>query len=64
MSRTCSCLGHVTVWDIYIQAYGGFDLKYLWGCDRVQNYDGSWNDWSRLPDVPITMYQLPINCFK
>ena len=29
------------------------DLKYLLGCDRVKNYDGSWNEWSRLANAPI-----------
>ncbi|MEM8720728.1 MAG: sulfurtransferase [Cyanobacteria bacterium P01_G01_bin.39] len=28
-------------------------LKYLLGCDRVRNYDGSWNEWSRLANAPI-----------
>lgn len=30
-----------------------FVLKYLLGYPRVRNYDGSWNEWSRLPHVPI-----------
>ncbi|NEQ44723.1 MAG: sulfurtransferase [Leptolyngbya sp. SIOISBB] len=28
-------------------------LKYLLGYPNVQNYDGSWNEWSRLPHAPI-----------
>lgn len=28
-------------------------LKYLFGYDRVRNYDGSWNEWSRLDDAAI-----------
>ncbi|MBW4666975.1 MAG: sulfurtransferase [Cyanomargarita calcarea GSE-NOS-MK-12-04C] len=32
-----------------------FVLKYLLGYPRVRNYDGSWNEWSRLPDVPISV---------
>ena len=34
-------------------AYTWFVLKYLLGYPRVRNYDGSWNEWSRLPDSPI-----------
>ena len=34
-------------------AHTWFVLKYLLGCDRVTNYDGSWNEWSRLADYPI-----------
>ena len=34
-------------------AYAWFVLKYLLGYPNVRNYDGSWNEWSRLPDVPI-----------
>jgi thiosulfate/3-mercaptopyruvate sulfurtransferase len=34
-------------------AYTWFVLKYLLGYPNVRNYDGSWNEWSRLPDVPI-----------
>jgi thiosulfate/3-mercaptopyruvate sulfurtransferase len=30
-----------------------FVLKYLLGYPHVRNYDGSWNEWSRMPDVPI-----------
>jgi len=30
-----------------------FVLKYLLGYPNVRNYDGSWNEWSRLPNVPI-----------
>jgi thiosulfate/3-mercaptopyruvate sulfurtransferase len=33
--------------------YIWFVLKYLLGYPKVRNYDGSWNEWSRLPDVPI-----------
>lgn len=28
-------------------------LKYLLGYPKVQNYDGSWNQWSRLPNISI-----------
>lgn len=34
-------------------AYTWFVLKYLLGYPKVRNYDGSWNEWSRLPHVPI-----------
>ncbi|AFY40112.1 3-mercaptopyruvate sulfurtransferase [[Leptolyngbya] sp. PCC 7376] len=34
-------------------AYIWFVLKYLLGYPKVRNYDGSWNEWSRLPNVPI-----------
>jgi thiosulfate/3-mercaptopyruvate sulfurtransferase len=30
-----------------------FVLKYLLGYPHVRNYDGSWNEWSRLPDALI-----------
>ncbi len=31
-----------------------FVLKYLLGYPHVRNYDGSWNEWSRLSNVPIS----------
>lgn len=34
-------------------AYTWFVLKYLLGYPKVRNYDGSWNEWSRLSDVVI-----------
>jgi thiosulfate/3-mercaptopyruvate sulfurtransferase len=34
-------------------AYIWFVLKYLLGYPNVRNYDGSWNEWSRLPDAAI-----------
>ena len=34
-------------------AHTWFILKYLLGCDLVKNYDGSWNEWSKLDDVAI-----------
>ena len=34
-------------------AYIWFVLKYLLGYAKVRNYDGSWNEWSRLPNVAI-----------
>ncbi len=34
-------------------AYTWFVLRYLLGYPRVRNYDGSWNQWSRLPNAPI-----------
>ena len=34
-------------------AYTWFVLKYLLGYSKVRNYDGSWNEWSRLSDVVI-----------
>jgi len=30
-----------------------FVLKYLLGYPNVRNYDGSWNEWSRLSKMPI-----------
>ncbi|MEO1400654.1 MAG: sulfurtransferase [Cyanobacteria bacterium J06635_1] len=33
--------------------YIWFVLKYLLGYPNVRNYDGSWNEWSRLPDAPV-----------
>ncbi|MGF1935653.1 MAG: sulfurtransferase [Nostoc sp. ChiQUE02] len=33
--------------------YTWFVLKYLLGYPNVRNYDGSWNEWSHLPDVAI-----------
>lgn len=30
-----------------------FVLKYLLGYPNVRNYDGSWNEWSWLPNLPI-----------
>lgn len=30
-----------------------FILKYLLGYPKVQNYDGSWNEWSRRSELPI-----------
>ena len=33
--------------------YIWFVLKYLLGYPKVRNYDGSWNEWSRLPNVAI-----------
>ncbi|MEM9008863.1 MAG: sulfurtransferase [Cyanobacteria bacterium P01_F01_bin.86] len=34
-------------------AFVWFVLKYLLGYPKVRNYDGSWNEWSRLPDTPV-----------
>jgi thiosulfate/3-mercaptopyruvate sulfurtransferase len=34
-----------------------FVLKYLLGYPNVKNYDGSWNEWGRLPDTPIEAEQ-------
>jgi thiosulfate/3-mercaptopyruvate sulfurtransferase len=34
-------------------AYMWFVLKYLLGYPNVRNYDGSWNEWSRLPNALI-----------
>lgn len=36
-------------------AFIWFVLKYLLGYPNVRNYDGSWNEWSRLPNVPIEL---------
>ena len=34
-------------------AHTWFVLRYLLGYDRVTNYDGSWNEWSKLDDAAI-----------
>ena len=34
-------------------SYVWFVLKYLLGYPKVRNYDGSWNEWSRLPNTPV-----------
>jgi thiosulfate/3-mercaptopyruvate sulfurtransferase len=34
-------------------AFTWFVLTYLLGYPNVYNYDGSWNEWSRLPHAPI-----------
>lgn len=33
--------------------YTWFILKYLLGYPSVRNYDGSWNQWSRISDAPV-----------
>ncbi len=33
-----------------------FVLKYLLGYPKVRNYDGSWNEWSRLPNAQIETF--------
>lgn len=33
--------------------YTWFVLKYLLGYPNVRNYDGSWSEWSKIPDVSI-----------
>jgi thiosulfate/3-mercaptopyruvate sulfurtransferase len=33
--------------------YMWFVLKYLLGYPQVRNYDGSWNEWSRLSNTPV-----------
>ena len=30
-----------------------FILKYLLGYPHVRNYHGSWNEWSRIADLPV-----------
>ena len=52
--------GHIpSAVNLYYCAVGArsghtwFILKYLLGYPQVKNYDGSWNEWSRLPDLPI-----------
>ncbi|MDZ8183590.1 MAG: sulfurtransferase [Nostoc sp. ChiSLP02] len=34
-------------------AHTWFVLKYLLGYSKVRNYDGSWNEWSRISNMPI-----------
>jgi len=41
--------------------YTWFVLKYLLNYPKVRNYDGSWNEWSRLLDMPIELSSITIN---
>lgn len=34
-------------------SHAWFVLKYLLGDPDVRNYDGSWNQWNRLPNAPV-----------
>lgn len=34
-------------------AFVWFVLKYLLGYPKVRNYDGSWNEWSRISELPV-----------
>lgn len=45
-------------------AYTWFVLKYLLGYPKVRNYDGSWNEWSRLPNAPIEQYNNAVQWMK
>lgn len=36
-----------------MSAHTYFTLKYLLGYKNVKNYDGSFNEWSNIPDLPI-----------
>lgn len=37
-------------------AYMWFVLKHLLGYPTVRNYDGSWNEWSRLPEASVESF--------
>ena len=36
-----------------MSAHTYFTLKYLLGYPKVRNYDGSFNEWSNIPDLPV-----------
>jgi thiosulfate/3-mercaptopyruvate sulfurtransferase len=42
-----------------MSAHSYFTLKYLLGYPRVKNYDGSFNEWSNLPSLPVTIGTQP-----
>lgn len=42
-----------------MSAHTYFTLKYLLGFPKVRNYDGSFNEWSSIPDLPIETGMKP-----
>lgn len=42
-----------------MSAHTYFTLKYLLGYPKVKNYDGSFNEWSNIPDLPVVTGNNP-----